>query len=216
MAGQAITKLSLAGALVAVVLLLLPATAGAHVVVRPAETKTADYQIFTVSVPNEKDQPTVRVKVLIPDGVEHVTPTQKPGWQINIDKTGDGEYANVTAVTWSGGAIEAGLRDDFTFSAKMPAQPAELQWKAYQTYADGRTVAWDREAQDRQGHSDDNTGPFSVTQVTDDGSADATLQDTTQTANKADKTAKRALYVAATALAVSLLAVFITIRKRAA
>jgi len=72
-----------------------------------------------------------------------------------------------TAITWSGGEIGAGYRDEFTFSAKTPDQPADLQWKAYQTYGDGTTVSWDQQptSANSEDKDDATTGPFSVTKL---------------------------------------------------
>jgi len=107
--------------------------------------QTGAYQTFSVDVPAEKNSPTVSVKLDTPESLTDVTPTVKPGWTIKVDKHGEGEDAMVTAITWSGGEIGAGYRDEFTFSAKTPDQPADLQWKAYQTYGDGTTVSWDQQ-----------------------------------------------------------------------
>lgn len=115
-------------------LLLIATTASAHVSVKPAQVGIASYQTFTVSVPVEKNIPTTAIRLVIPVGLESVTPYVKPGWKI----TSDGKE-----LVWSGGSIPAGHRDDFLFSAKTPAVEATLVWKAYQTYADGTIVAWD-------------------------------------------------------------------------
>lgn len=148
----------------------LSTTAMAHVVVRPAEVSVAKYQVFTTSVPNEKEVPTTRVRLLIPEGLEHVSPTVKPGWTITINKSGEGEDERVSEIIWSGGSIPEGQRDEFTFSAKVPASETTLQWKAYQLYQDGEEVTWDQEVPDASSdsHTDIVTNPLSETQVIDD------------------------------------------------
>lgn len=145
--------------------LLITTSASAHVTVKPAEVAPAAFQTFTTSVPNEKDQPTTGVRLVIPEGLKHVSPTVKPGWTINMTRTGDDEDATVTEIVWSGGSIGMGLRDEFTFSAQVPAQETTLAWKAYQTYQDGTIVAWDQEPSG-DGHGEGAKTPYSATKVT--------------------------------------------------
>ncbi len=184
-----------------------PAVVFAHVVVKPGEVTTASYQTFSVNVPNEKDIPTVGVKVLIPEDVTNVTPTKKMGWSITTETEDD----VVTAIVWSGGEIADGLRDEFTFSAKTPESPGEIRWKAYQTYSDGTVVAWDQEESvDRHEHGGDEArGPLSVTTVV----ADKAFNSIADTAG-VQETAERAQYAAIVAIILALLAVFLATRKR--
>lgn len=139
----------------------------AHVVVRPKEALTAAFQTFTIGVPNEKEIPTIGMRLVMPEGLNHVSPNVKPGWKIEIKKTGEGEEAKVTEVIWSGGSVPAGQRDEFLFSAQAPASPTTLQWKAYQTYSDGTVVAWDQESGEMVHNEEANSesGPFSTTEV---------------------------------------------------
>lgn len=61
-------------------------TAVAHVTVKPGETTPSTYQVFTVNVPNEKDIPTVSVRLVVPETITGVTPTTKAGWEIVTEK----------------------------------------------------------------------------------------------------------------------------------
>jgi uncharacterized protein YcnI len=167
-------------ALVSALVSLPVGIASAHVVVKPAEVETAAFQTFTIGVPTEKDVPTTKLRLVVPQGVGHVTPTVKPGWRIDIVKDGEGEDAVVKEIVWSGGSVPAGQRDDFTFSAQAPEQTATLQWKAYQTYSDGEVVAWDQAPTAEKGHG---STPYSETQVVDElptatGQSTATDSDT--------------------------------------
>jgi len=197
--------------------IVVAAPVSAHVVVRPAEVLTASFQTFTIGVPNEKDQANTSIKLLIPANLKHVSPTVKPGWNITIEKEGEGEAAVVTSITWTEGSIPAGFRDDFTFSAQSPAKPQELQWRAYQTYADGQVVAWDL-AKDKQSKKTDGSpdfstsGPFSVTSVI--AKADSAKDTKAYDNSKAQQDVSRAFSMAATALALSLVAIFIATRKK--
>jgi uncharacterized protein YcnI len=147
--------------------LLLPAMASAHVVVTPKSLSVGEHQTFSVSVPNEKDVAVTQLKIDIPNGVSDVTPSAKTGWTITTDKADSGQETVVKSITWSGGSIPAGQRDDFTFSAQAPEKSTELHWNAYQTYADGTTVAWNQKPTDEESESG-TSGPYSVTEVTSD------------------------------------------------
>lgn len=144
--------------------LSVPAIAAAHVVVKPSVVETATYQIFTVSVPNEKSLPTTELELVVPVGLQSVTPSVKPGWKISTVKSSNSEEAVVTKINWTGGSIPEGQRDDFSFSAKTPDNPTGLVWKAYQTYADGLVVSWDVKD---GGHDEEasDSGPASLTSV---------------------------------------------------
>lgn len=182
----------------------------AHVVVKPSEVKSASYQTFTVSVPNERDNPTVQVSLVIPDSVQSVTPTVKPGWQIVTEKSGEGETAQVTRVTWQGGEIGVGLRDDFTFSAKTPAGNEKITWKAYQTYSDGVVVNWDKPGDDPT--ESVTSGPFSTTTVTSDTTPTAAAE--TSDNSNTNSTVNRAFYISIASLIVALGAVFVVSRSK--
>src|SRR5882762_2161811 len=114
------------------VLAVVPAFA--HVVVKPATVGTAAFQTFTMGVPNEKDSPTIAVRLIIPEGLKYVSPNVKSGWTIDVKKNGTGEDAKVTEIDWTSGSIPAGQRDDFIFSAQVPSKETTLKWDAYQIY----------------------------------------------------------------------------------
>lgn len=210
--------IALSGALCGVILMSTP-QANAHVVVKPAEVAPAGFVTFAVSVPNERTMDTVKIRLVIPQGLEHVTPTVKPGWKIETKASGTLDQGghqdtNVSEIIWTGGMIPEGQRDDFTFSAKAPSETGELTWKAYQTYADGAVVAWDK-SEDEQPKKADGTpdfskdGPFSVTEVREASDTSMMQQGTVE-----DKTAKRALYTAIAALSVALLALVYASRPK--
>lgn len=196
-----IGKLVLVGALASTLALATPLVTFAHVVVTPNETVTGAYETFTTSVPNEKDIPVTGIRLVIPDSIESVTPTVKPGWEIQIKKNQD----KATEISWTSGVIAPDLRDEFTFSAHLSAEPGEIHWKAYQTYQDGTVVAWDQQP-DEEGHgNDENKGPYSTTVVNEDDEEVTMSQ---------EGTSNVVLYVIGTAaLALSVFAVARTARK---
>lgn len=155
------------GTLLTAVFLLGAPAAFAHSTVAPANVPTATYQTFTLSVPTEREVPTTNVVLMVPEGLERVTPFVKPGWTITMTKDADG---NVTQVEWSGGSIPAGLKDTFEFTARTPQQTSTLVWKVYQTYAGGERVAWDQAPHEENGAHDGEgevKNPYSKTEVAD-------------------------------------------------
>lgn len=169
-------KVLIVGLSIVIASAVMPLSASAHVVVKPSQATIGAYQVFTTSVPNEKAIPVTGVRLVIPDTVESVTPTVKQGWQIGTKKKGD----VVTEISWAGGAIDPGLRDEFSFMAHVPSQPGEIHWKAYQTYQDGSVVSWDQKPSDDHAHGDTDKGPYSTTVVKSDAEDEKTHQATSQ------------------------------------
>jgi len=188
----------------------------AHVVVKPNEVGVAQYQTFTVGVPNEKDAPIVSVRLLVPDGVGEITPNVKPGWAIKIVKTGDGEDAVVSEIDWTGGTIPSGQRDDFFFSAQVPSNETTLTWKAYQTYKDGSVVSWDQAPVTNQ--TDDQReeaekkglGPYSQTKIINDLAATSVPSST----SPMSKTDTRSVTFSLVAIALSVCALTMQVRSK--
>jgi uncharacterized protein YcnI len=150
------------------------ALASAHVVVAPAQANVGQELVFSVSSPNEQQTAMVSLKLDVPKGITGVVPTAKVGWTITTDGIGD----DVRSITWSAGELPVAQRDDFSFSAQVPAKASQVAWKAYQTYADGTVMHWDQQP----AGSDDATGlagPYSVTKVVND-LASAPVAKTTQ------------------------------------
>ncbi len=190
----------------------LSATASAHVVVRPGEVKTASFQTFTMGVPNEKGGDVVEVKLEIPEGLTSVRPSVKPGWKIDIEREGEGEDSVVSSITWSGGKIGDGLRDDFTFAARTPDEPTELQWNAFETYANSVTVAWnlsdDEQPTKEDGSPDFSTsGPYSVTNIVTETTDAEPVAATSTTSNTP-------LYISVVALMIALGTFAVSTRKK--
>lgn len=174
-----------AGGLLSTVLAVSPVFA--HSVVRPNQVGVAAFQDFSLGVPSEKDATTTSVKLLLPPGLNFVSPVVKSGWKVEV-KSGpipagmqapvaaDGDVATTipTEIDWTGGAIPAGQKDIFVFSAQVPAQAGDLNWKVYQGYSDGSTVSWDQAPTATQPKNDkgapdfSKVGPYSTTSVVND------------------------------------------------
>lgn len=202
-------KLILSLFFVALFLLFSSNPTMAHVAIKPAQVGVGTFQTFTVGVPNEKDNPTTNVRLLIPEGLKHVTPNVKPGWVIEVKKSGEGEDAVVTEIVWSGGSVPAGQRDEFLFSAQVPAKETKIAWKAYQTYQDGETVEWINEPS--EDHAEDAPPPYSVTSVIND------LQNGTDKDHAMPQGKDKSSFVfviSIAALAMSAIALGLSLRKK--
>ncbi len=190
-------------------------TASAHVIVNPTDVGIASYQTFVVGVPSEKDNPTIGLRLVIPDGVESVMPNVKSGWKIDVKKTGESETAKTTEVSWFGGVIPSGQRDEFAFSAKVPSSETKLTWKVYQTYQDGEVISWDQDPNTpktsvKPGEDDEGFTPYSVTSVVND------LKPETSNNQESDEdnTENPAMLLAILALVLSGIALTISLRKK--
>ena len=192
------------------VFLMSAAFVSAHVTVKPNQVGSAAFQTFTTGVPNEKDVPTVALRLVIPSGLQYVTPNVKPGWTIEVKKSGEGEALVVTEIIWTGGSIPAGQRDEFLFSAQVPAEETTLQWKAYQTYSDGEVVAWDQAPS--QDHDDHDVKPYSETKIVNDLALAEGSHSETEKPASTDASLPTALSVVA--LALSGGALFLSSRKK--
>jgi uncharacterized protein YcnI len=210
------------------VLSLVAGVASAHVTVSPNQVGVAKFQTFSISVPNEQSQPTVAVRLVLPEGLEHVSPTVKPGWTVALvhgeaaGSTEPGHEAGevVKEIVWTGGSIPAEFRDDFTFSARVPATATTLSWKAYQTYRSGNTVAWELLPGQEQPKKADGTsdysqfGPASQTKVVDDLSAAPTNTNNNSATAETKKSDKKAYVLSILALALSLLSLAMSSMRR--
>lgn len=129
--------------------LILPSAALAHVTVSPEEVEPGTTQMFTVSVPTEKDIPTTGVSLEIPEGFEVVGVTSPSGgWRGGVE---DGSVAwsggeigatGIEITSPEGGVIPMGESQDFTFEAGTPESPGGYAWPVSQTYKDGSVVEW--------------------------------------------------------------------------
>jgi len=135
---------------------LFAGAASAHVSVQPAVSTPSAWETYTLKVPVEKDIPTTKVVVKIPDGVTFVNYQQVPEWEVTLDK---GSSNNVQTVSWTatGEGILAGQFQQFTFVAKNPEGETDIAWDAFQYYKDGSIVEWNGK--------EGSATPHSVTKV---------------------------------------------------
>jgi uncharacterized protein YcnI len=186
-------------------LLFLTPLASAHVIVHPSQAPAGQSQIFTVTMPNERDGVQVtKLKLMLPPGLKYVTPTVLPGWQITTKdaKNSRGEL-QVAAIIWSGGHLKPGLGAQLSFAAETPEKATNLHWKAYQTYSDGTVVSWDQKPTKSDMQSDPTVDPYSVTHIVSSTTDDAS----TPSSDTTNRT------IAIVALVLSVLALIIALRE---
>jgi uncharacterized protein len=117
--------------------------ASAHARVSPAVSLAGQLQYYNLAVPTEKDGvATTRVVLTVPSGfaVDSFAPPPA-GWTQQVSRTGSGENAVVTRVTWTGGHTPSGEDSDFGFLAQ-PQSATTYTFAVQQTYSDGSIVNW--------------------------------------------------------------------------
>jgi uncharacterized protein YcnI len=120
----------------------LAAPALGHAVVSPPIVEPATLQVFTLSVPTEREgNTTTSVELTVPKGfaIDSFAPVR--GWKRRVSSTGSGEGAVVNTVTWTGGAVPT--EEDAVFQFNASASAAQTYtFKVRQTYDDGAVVDW--------------------------------------------------------------------------
>ncbi len=137
--------------LFALVVLLVPAFAMAHVSVRPRESKPGAEERYTVRVPTEGTVATTRVVLEIPTDVTVLEVLPADAATFETTKQG----ARITSITWKK-EIPPKASAEFVFRARNPVA-GEIVWKAHQHFRDGTVADWVGVAGDKQ--------PASVTKL---------------------------------------------------
>lgn len=182
--------------------------ASAHVTVSPGEVEQGAYEIFTVRVPTEGEQPTTKIEVKIPSGVEVSRVEPKAGWSYEMEKNGD---EKVTAITWTtdGEGLLPSEFTDFNMQGKVGEDTTSLEWKAYQTYNGGKIVEWvGAEGSDK---------PASVTEVTEStggGHDSTTSENASETTDSTETQTNIPLYLSVAALLIGGAALILALRKK--
>ena len=133
----------------AAVALLVPSAAlavcsaaWAHAHISPPVALSGESQVFTVAVPNEEeDANTTRIELTPPEGFSIGSFLPTPGWQRDVQSTGDGEDAVIQKVIWSGGEIPPGEATEFQFLGRADSDQ-DYAFGVRQTYSNGEVVDW--------------------------------------------------------------------------
>lgn len=121
----------------AILALLVPATAYAHVSVTPREAKVGAEETYIVGVPTEKAVATTTVELEVPEGVTVTKVGDVEGAKHEEKRTGD----RITMITWTR-EIKPRESAQVTFTARNPATGEKIVWKIHQRYADGTVSDW--------------------------------------------------------------------------
>jgi uncharacterized protein YcnI len=186
-------------------IMLFAGIASAHVTVFPKETIQGSYEKFTVRVPTEQDTPTMKVEVMIPGTVEVSRTMPISGWKSELTKDANGK---VTSVIWT--ATAEGLTStefgEFSMQGKVDKAATAIVWKAVQTYKDGSVVEWIGD--EKSDH------PASVTTVKA-VPANATVAAGGDVVSADSTSSDLPLYLSIAAAVLALLALVISLRRKA-
>jgi uncharacterized protein YcnI len=133
---------SAVAALTVLACLALAAPALGHAVVSPPVVESGTLQVFTLSVPTEREErATESIELTVPKGfaIDSFAPAR--GWRRKVSSTGSGETAVVNRVTWTGGSVPTGEDAVFQFNA-TPSADETYTFEVRQTYDDGAVVDW--------------------------------------------------------------------------
>jgi uncharacterized protein YcnI len=117
-------------------LLLVSASAYAHVSLQPRESAPGETVTYTMRVPTEGTVNTTSIELEIPDSVTVVS-IDGPSESYEAKKVGE----RIVAITWKTDIAPKQFKT-FTFVAKNPSAASEVSWKAHQHFADGTAYDW--------------------------------------------------------------------------
>jgi uncharacterized protein YcnI len=118
------------------------AQAQAHAVISPPVAKKGVLQVFTLSVPTEKEgATTTKIELDVPAGFSIDSFAPVAGWKRQVQSKGSGEEAVVQKVVWTGGKTPTEEDSVFQFNASAPKSQS-YKFRVEQTYSDGSVVDW--------------------------------------------------------------------------
>jgi uncharacterized protein YcnI len=124
-------------ACLALAAVVAPAASG-HTVIRPAASRPADLQQYTLTVPTEREVATVEIDMKVPEGISFFLVQQAPGWTTEVVRRNE----RIDEVRWTGSEIPPDHYATFRFIARNPIQEGEISWPIVQRYEGGETVRW--------------------------------------------------------------------------
>ncbi|WP_088809545.1 MULTISPECIES: YcnI family protein [unclassified Listeria] len=174
-----------------------PALVSAHVSVSPSESQTGAYETYTMKVPVEKESNTTKIVLKMPAGATYVSYEPVAGFKTTFDKS-----KNV--ITWeaTGAGILPGQFMRFSFIASNPEKAAQLNWDAFQYYADGSIVEWTGDANSDTPHAVTTVNRSSVPQTDAHGNT---------TSKEQDEKNEFSAWLIYTTLGISLLAIIVSL-----
>lgn len=121
----------------ALALVLLPATAQAHVTVSPSESTPGKTETYTFNVPTEGKSPTTAVELEVPSEMTIIS-VSGPQTAYTLTRSAD----RIVGVAWRVD-IPPGGAQQLVVVARNPTEPSfGVQWKVHQRFADGTSADW--------------------------------------------------------------------------
>jgi len=139
---MSLRRVSVAAMTAVAVLAFAAAPAFGHAVVSPPVVESGALQVFTLSVPTEReDRLTTGIELTVPKGfaIDSFAPAR--GWKRKVSSSGSGESAVVSKVTWTGGSVPTEEDAVFQFNA-TPTSTKTYTFQVRQTYDDDAVVDW--------------------------------------------------------------------------
>jgi uncharacterized protein YcnI len=186
-------------------LLAVAAPAAAHVDVLPTTVTQGEATEFTARVPSERDLPTTRVRLDVPEQVTVYSLGEPPrGWDVTPIRGADGR---IRSIVWGGGSIPPERYADFTFLGTAFGE-GEAVWPARQTYADGQVKPWtgppETEGAVESGPGD--PGPAARVTIAAEGAAPATGGSTSSSSSSSSDDSGVGIWLGVIAIAIAALA----------
>ena len=112
--------------------------ASGHAVVSPGASRPGAYERYVLRVPNESDNPTVKVEMTFPAEVRVISFVEVPGWTLRtvMDSTG-----RAVSASWTG-TLPPERFVELPFMAVNPKTAVHIAWPVIQTYANGDRAEW--------------------------------------------------------------------------
>lgn len=140
----------------ALVALMLPATAAAHISVSPETAPAGGYAMLDFSVPHGCDAAaTNQIAVRMPAQVISATPEEVAGWTLKVkegklpepvEQHGEQVTEGVREVTWTGGPLPDGHLQRFGLSVAFAGESGEMApFKIIQGCVNGEETGWIQE-----------------------------------------------------------------------
>ena len=116
--------------------------ASAHARISPSVSLSNELQLYSLTVPTEKEgKTTTKIVLSVPTGFSIDSFVPSPGWKRVEQSTGSGENTVIQKVTWTGGHVPTEEDSFFQFLGE-PSKSGTYTFHVQQTYSDGSLVDW--------------------------------------------------------------------------
>ena len=192
--------------------LVFVSAASAQVVVSPSSSLVSAWELYTVKVPVEKNNPTNKITLKIPPGEVFKQYEPVVGWTFSIEKDSSDK---VTLITWTatGDGILPGQFQEFKFVAQNSKTAVKVAWDAYQYYKDGSVLEWTKNEGADTPHSATN---IVAGHIMPDGSTMLNSMMSTQSKGQSgtDSNIPVAVWISIISIAIATIAMVLTLLGR--